>query len=99
MSFAFILYCVWVAACVAIEQAPQVRRPQLRFMALVAGAVPVTLALFTVGFAPAMFGLGGIIVLFPAPFAALSRIAMARAEPIIARMRQRIIAWRDAHHA
>jgi len=88
MSLAFILYCLWVAACVAIEFAPAPLRPQLRFVALVTGALPVLLAAFTVGPVPALFGLGGIIALFPAPFAALARIARARAEQLLAEARR-----------
>lgn len=91
MSLAFILYCLWVAACVAIEFSPAPLRPQLRFVALVAGFVPVLLAAFTVGLVPALFGLGGIIALFPAPFAALARIVTARVEDWLAQRR--------AHHA
>lgn len=89
MSLAFILYCLWIAACVAIEFAPAALRPQLRFGGLVAGFVPVIMAAFMVGLMPALFGLGGIIALFPAPFAALVRLGVERGEVLLAEYRAR----------
>ncbi len=97
MSLAFILYCLWVAACVAIEFAPATLRPQLRFGGLVAGFVPVIMAAFMVGLVPALFGLGGIIALFPAPFAALARIAVARADLTLDAARQWRAGGREGH--
>ncbi|MBW7921819.1 MAG: hypothetical protein H3C51_06940 [Rubellimicrobium sp.] len=89
MSLAFILYCTWVAACIGVEFAPAALRPQLRFVALVAGFVPVILAAFTVALVPALFGLAGIVVLFPAPFAALARMGIERGDALLAGYRAR----------
>lgn len=81
MSFAFVLYCLWIAAAAAIPLAPSVHRPVLRFAVLVSSAVPVLLAAVTVGWVPALLALCGVVALFPAPMTALANhlLGLARA--------------------
>lgn len=89
MSFAFILYCLWIAAAAAIPLAPAPRRPVLRFGVLVLAVVPVLLAAVTVGWVPALIALCGVVALFPAPVAALANLVIARARIALAALRAR----------
>jgi len=89
MSFAFILYCLWLAAAAAIPLAPAVHRPVLRFAVLAASVVPVLLAAVTVGWVPAVIALCGVVALFPAPVAALANHVIGRVRARIAAARQR----------